>query len=62
MKILLLRKNIIPKFHPKENPGTKRRVPDITKAMSVGYKPKISLKDGLKITYDWYSQAYGISN
>jgi len=56
------RKNIIPKFKPKENPGTKRRVPDITKAMSVGYKPKISLKEGLKITYDWYSEAYGISN
>ena len=51
-------KNINPKFKLKENAGTKRRKPDISKAKSVGYIPKIALRDGLKITYDWYSKFY----
>lgn len=51
-------KNIIPKYTPKENPGTKRRVPDITKAKTIGYEPKITLRNGLKITYDWYHKLY----
>jgi UDP-glucose 4-epimerase len=50
--------SINPRFKPKENPGTKRRIPDISKAKSVGYIPKITLRDGLKITYDWYSKFY----
>ena len=48
----------IEKFKLKENAGTKRRKPDISKAKSVGYIPKIALRDGLKITYDWYSKFY----
>ena len=51
-------KNINPKFKLKENAGTKRRKPDISKAKSVGYIPKIALRNGLKITYDWYSKFY----
>ena len=46
------------KFKPKDHAGTKRRVPDISKARSTGYIPKITLEDGLKITYDWYSKYY----
>jgi nucleoside-diphosphate-sugar epimerase len=51
-------KDIEPKFKPKDHAGTKRRVPEISKARSVGYTPKITLKDGLRITYDWYSKYY----
>ena len=51
-------KSITPKFHLKENAGTNRRIPDISKVKSVGYTPKISLEEGLKITYDWYHDYY----
>ena len=51
-------KKIIPKFQVKSQAGTKRRVPDISKAKSVGFLPKVPLKDGLSITYDWYSKYY----
>ena len=51
-------KVIEPKFRVKNNAGTKRRVPDISKARSIGYSPKITLNDGFKITYDWYSKYY----
>ena len=50
--------DIEPKFKQKELAGTKRRVPDISKARSIGYVPKIDLDTGLKITYDWYSKYY----
>ena len=33
-----------------------RRCPDITKLKKFGYKPKISLKDGLKLTLKWYDK------
>tara|TARA_B100000029_G_scaffold247372_1_gene244230 strand:- start:4179 stop:5132 length:954 start_codon:yes stop_codon:yes gene_type:complete len=51
-------KKIVPEFKEKINFGTKRRVPDITKAQSLGYTPKISLKEGFEITYDWYNEYY----
>jgi len=34
--------------------GTLRRCPDISKLMNLGYKPEISLKEGLKYTIKWY--------
>ena len=39
-------------------PGSvKRRLADITKLQNlVGWKPEVSLDEGLKITYDWYSK------
>jgi UDP-glucose 4-epimerase len=39
-------------------PGSvSRRCPDITKAKTqLGYIPRVSWKDGLKITVDWYNQ------
>ena len=36
--------------------GTKRRCPDITKLKKLGYAPKISFKEGLKLTAQWYDQ------
>ena len=51
-------KAIKPKFKPKDHAGTKRRVPEISKARSLGYNPKITLENGLRITCDWYSKYY----
>ena len=48
------KKKIKPVFISKENPGTTRRLPDITKIRKLGFKPKMTLEEGLKITYDWY--------
>ena len=36
--------------------GTLRKVLDVTKIKSLGWEPKIELKDGIKETYDWYKQ------
>lgn len=34
--------------------GTPRRCPDISKIRSLGYRPRINLKDGLGRTIEWY--------
>jgi nucleoside-diphosphate-sugar epimerase len=34
--------------------GTARRCPDISKLGKLGYKPRVTLGDGLKPTLDWY--------
>jgi nucleoside-diphosphate-sugar epimerase len=34
--------------------GTTRRCPDISKLTQLGYKPRVSLDDGLKLTVEWY--------
>jgi nucleoside-diphosphate-sugar epimerase len=34
--------------------GTPRRCPDISKLAALGYKPRVSLDEGLKPTLDWY--------
>lgn len=34
--------------------GTPRKVLDVSKIKSLGWEPKISLKDGIKKTYEWY--------
>ena len=49
---------IIPEYKNFSKPGTKRRVPDITKLKNLGYTPSITLDEGLKKTYDWYSNYY----
>jgi len=36
--------------------GTPRRCPDITKLKKLGYEPKISFREGLKITAKWYDE------
>ena len=34
--------------------GTHRKLLDTTKISSLGWKPKISLKDGIEDTYKWF--------
>ena len=36
--------------------GTPQKLLDITKIKKVGWEPKISLRDGLKKTYEWFVQ------
>jgi GDP-L-fucose synthase len=35
--------------------GTPRKVLDVSKIKSLGWEPKISLKSGIKSTYEWYT-------
>ena len=51
-------KEIKPIYKEFRNSGTKRRVPDITKISKLGYKPKVTLEEGLKRTYEWYANYY----
>ena len=51
-------KKISPVYTKFDNPGTKRRVPDLSKIKKLGYLPKISLHDGLEKTYQWYENYY----
>lgn len=48
-------KEILPEYKKFDKPGTKRRVPDISKLNKLGYTPSVTLEEGLKKTYDWYS-------
>lgn len=58
----MLNVKINPRYIPFQGEGTKRRVPDITKVRKLGYEPVISLEEGLKKTYDWYSKYYTANN
>ena len=51
-------KKISPVYTKFDNPGTNRRVPDLSKIKKLGYVPKISLHDGLEKTYHWYENYY----
>jgi len=51
-------KKIDPVYEEFQNAGTKKRVPSIAKIRELGYKPKISLEEGLRNTYEWYANYY----
>lgn len=38
--------------------STARRCPDISKLKGLGYKPSVSLEEGLKKTFEWYREFY----
>ena len=53
----ILEKNIEPIYEPAREGDIKRSVADITKAKrKLGYKPRYTLKDGLKKTIEWYKK------
>jgi len=41
-------------YNSEKPDGTMRKVLDISKIDKLGWKPKIELKDGIKLLYDWY--------
>jgi len=41
-------------FNTKMPDGTKRKLLDVSKIENLGWKPVITLKDGLKETYEWF--------
>jgi dTDP-glucose 4,6-dehydratase len=42
-------------YHPLPKDDPKQRKPDITRAMQIlGWQPKVSRKEGLKITYEYF--------
>lgn len=50
-------KKLNPVHVPQPAGGTDRRVPDISKARKLlGYEPKVGIKEGLKIAFDWYKK------
>jgi len=51
-------KQIEPQHVAFEGEGTRRRVPDISRARQlIGFEPSVTLDDGLRRTYDWYVEA-----
>lgn len=41
---------------PEAAGGTSRRCPDIAKVAALGYKPRVSLREGLAVTAKWYRE------
>jgi UDP-glucose 4-epimerase len=53
-------KSIEPVYVAFEGEGTRRRLPDIGKAVELlGFAPSVTLEHGLRTTYNWYAQAVG---
>lgn len=51
-------KQIQPRYVPFEGEGTRRRVPDVTRARDLlGFEPVVGLAEGFRRTYDWYAEA-----
>ena len=47
-----------PKVKTEDAPegSVKRRCPDVSKLTKLGFRPKVSLQEGLRRTYEWYSR------
>jgi GDP-L-fucose synthase len=39
---------------PSKPDGPPRKLCDVTRLMNLGWRPKISLEDGIRSTYDWF--------
>lgn len=51
-------KRPVPQYGPPASGGTPRRLPDIRRAREVlGYAPRVTLREGLATTYEWYRDA-----
>jgi nucleoside-diphosphate-sugar epimerase len=42
------------RFDPKRPDGTPRKLLDVSRIHSLGWRPRISLEDGIASTYEWY--------
>jgi nucleoside-diphosphate-sugar epimerase len=50
-------RTIHPRYVPFEQAGTDRRVPDVSRAeRALGLRPRVTLEEGLRRTYDWYAE------
>ncbi len=47
------------RFDPSRPDGTPRKLLDTSRLTALGWQPKITLKQGLASTYEWYLQAQG---
>ena len=55
----LSKSNISAKYGPEREGDVKHSLADISMAKKMlKYKPEISVKDGLKKTFEWYKQAH----
>lgn len=60
LAIRLSGKTVKPIHVPFQGEGTRRRVPDISRARELlGFRPQVTLEDGLSRTYDWYAAELG---
>jgi nucleoside-diphosphate-sugar epimerase len=56
----IAKQEIKPVFKDLKKGSVERRYPDISKARRIlGYRPKVSLNDGLRRTYRWYEKEIG---
>lgn len=42
------------KFNPEKPDGTPRKLTDVTKLRSLGWRHRVGLKKGIEMTYEWY--------
>ncbi len=49
-------------FDPGRPDGTPRKVLDVGKLSRLGWGPQMSLRDGIRATYDWYKRKYDPSD
>ena len=43
-------------FEPAQPDGTPRKILDSSKIFTLGWKPKIPLKEGIEMVYKWYKK------
>jgi GDP-L-fucose synthase len=46
-------------FDASKPDGTPRKVLDVSKLTSLGWRPKVSLEDGVRLTYQWFCENEG---
>ena len=50
-------RTIRPRYVPFAQPGTARRLPDVSRAERVlALRPRVTLEEGLRTTYEWYAE------